>query len=339
MSNIDTTKAKKGYADPAQVYAQARTGAAPYPPSGAPAQNDAPLFADTPSTAQSAAPQHPSQQIAKSLGQGYDEVELVVPLTFAWTPTSQEFPVQTPLVQPLKAKLGDKYSDQIVVQSAHVMHTHNTTPVPMVLNLTGVSAADEHVVAGADIEGQPHTFIVPAGTQTYGADGRPIYVRQANELSAADFADNMAVDVNELSKAVAPYYGKGGAMADTHVEVLKNRSPALYNMVAQSPVSTKFPINGDDNPGFALSREDHERLVSAYKAKGGYKRTSRINANDHTATLRHYGSKDTNNASSFLASAPGLSDKVRRQAAEQSHRVMAEVRYRIAYPHQKNKKK
>lgn len=333
MSAIDTTKAKKGYSDPAAVYAQARTGAAPYPPSGAPAQsNDAPLFADTPSAA---APQHPSQQIAKSLGQGYDDVELVVPLTFAWTPSSQQFPVQTPLVKPLQAKLGDKYSDQIVVQSAHVMHTHNTTPVPMVLNLTGVSAKDEHVVAGADIEGQAHTFIVPAGTQTYGADGRPIYVRQANELSAADFADNMAVDVNELSQAVAPYYGKGGAMADTHVEVLKNRSPALYNMVAQSPVSTKFSINSDDNPGFALSREDHERLVSAYKAKGGYKRTSRIDANDHTATLRHYGSKDTNNASSFLSSAPGLSEKVRRQAAEQSHRVMAEVRYRIAYPHKK----
>lgn len=334
MSNINTEDRKPGFKDPADVYQQSRSGATPFPPSGAPAE---PLFASNAQAPAAPAAQHPSQQIAKSLGAGHDEVEIVVPLTFAWNPTSETFTPQTPLVKPLQAKLGAKYSDQVVVQSAHVMHAHNTTPVPMVLNLSGVSAENELVVNGADIEGNPHTFIVPVGTTTYGADGRPIYVRQANELSAADFADNMSVDVNELSQAVAPYYGKGGAHADTHVEVLKNRSPALYNMVAQSNISTKFPINGADNPGFALSKEDHERLVTAYKAKGGYKRTSRIDANKHTAELRHYGTKDTNNASSFLGSAPGLTEKVRRQAAEQSHRVMAEVRYRVAYPHKGSK--
>jgi len=326
MSNIPPEgSAKKGYADPADVYRrQSRTGATPHPPAAGEAQ--APMFSGA------SASQHPSQKLAKSLGKGFQEEDICVPITFAWTPQSQQFTSQSPLVAPLKAMLGDKYNDQVVIQSAHVMHTHNTTPVPMVLDLHGVSKADEQLMNGTDIEGRPHTFIVPTGAHNYGSDGRPLYVRAANELSAADFADNMAVDVNELSQAVAPYYGKGGKMADTHVEVLKNRSPALYEMVNSSAVSTKFPINGDDNPGFAISREDHERLVNAWKTKGGYARTSRIKAGDHTASLRHYGSKDTNNASSFLAAAPGLSEKEQRAAASKPHRVMAEVRYRVAYP-------
>lgn len=283
----------------------------------------------------------PKQQQQASLPAAVDpdaeapfvETTIHVAPQWALSAKQQEFSALNMLGEPLR-ELGIK--GDVVVQSAHVLHTDSTVPGRTAATVVGLKAPGERVVNGM-VGTKPFTFLVSKGQHTHSASGTEIY-RRTSKTDPDEFAEHMKVDVDKLASDVLPYTGKGGELKATHVVVPKNYNKDLYDIVADSTnVDSRFAAGTEDDPSFVISKADHKRIVDTYKADGGYKRASRVNPDDITIQLHHFGTAPgdaiNKNAFDHIGTIPGQTQAERSDNThtKTDHRVTAELRFVVAH--------
>jgi hypothetical protein len=266
------------------------------------------------------------------------QTTLNIPVQWVITPQSQALEAQAPVGDILKAH-GIPEGD-ISVLSAHLRQNDNTINGQMPLTIKGLKAKGEIVVNGRDTAQNPYTVILPRESHFHAngdSKGIPLYVR-GNDVDPQDYADHLNVDVDKLKTVHQPYWGEQGKMAKTHIEVHEAANKDLYDILATSTgVESMFEGGDRKNPSLVVSKVDHRRVVDKYLADGGYKRAARVNPNQITFELHHFGTKpgdDANeNAFDTAANLPGLSQQQRDEMASQraSHRVFAEVALTFAH--------
>jgi hypothetical protein len=228
----------------------------------------------------------------------------------------------------------------VSVLSAAGRQSDSTVHGPMALTIVGLEEKGKPVVKGRDKAGNAYTVIVPRNSKFYDGGGDKLYNRKNGDFDPADFADNMDVDVPKLRSDFTPYFGKGGQLAKTHIEVHKGNNEKLYELLTDSSgVESAFQGDSHDNPSIVVSRVDHKRVVDKYLTDGGYKRANRVRPEEVSFHLHHIGTPHSPMATANedpwtpaiqLAGMTSAEKKEMSQPAA-SHRVTYEMRLQVAH--------
>jgi len=266
--------------------------------------------------------------------QAYTTTNVNIPLSWTITPNDQK-------LKPIS--IGDALEKHGIVGDVSVLsavgrQSDNTVPSPMLLTLAGPAGKGVVVSKGRDIAGNTYTAMIPRHSKVYDNGGDELYKRPFNPADLKDLAAHMEVDVGAMKDRVQPYYGHGGKMHQTHVEVHQAGNPALYQLIEESE-GLQTALRGDSisNPSFIISREEHGRAVEAYVKRGGYKRSGRVNAKEITASLHHLGTghdaAENKEAWNTTTTLRGLTAAERKELAsvDGSHRVTYELQLLVAH--------
>jgi len=282
------------------------------------------------------------QSAGKSAPPAADEKEVPIVITEVDVPLMWTFDAKNQKIAPQKLEPYLKQhgiEGDISIVSAAGRHSDMTVHSPMALTLVGAEEKGKPVIKGRDKDGNGYTTIVPRHSKHYDGAGDKLYERKNGDFDPADFADHMDVDVTRLRSDITPYFGKGGQLSKSHVEVHKGKNEQLYKLLTDSTgVESAFHGGDKDNPSIVVSRADHKRVVDKYLTDGGYKRANRVKPDQVEVYLHHIGTAYNSHVTDSDVWTPAtnlagmtLSEKKELSQPTASHRVMYEMRLQVAH--------